>query len=77
MSWDVSRGLVKVNPIASWTEQDVRQYTEERDLPEHPLRGPGLRVDRLLAVHPRRRRGRRRRARAAGPDATSWSAACT
>jgi phosphoadenosine phosphosulfate reductase len=41
VSWDVSRGLVKVNPIASWTEQDVRQYTEEHELPEHPLRAQG------------------------------------
>lgn len=41
VSWDVSRGLVKVNPIATWTDQDVVGYTRDRGLPEHPLRGQG------------------------------------
>ena len=38
----MSRGLVKVNPIASWTDQDVEQYSRDRGLPEHPLREQGF-----------------------------------
>lgn len=41
VAWDVSRGLVKVNPIASWTDLDVSQYARDRNLPEHPLRDQG------------------------------------
>ena len=41
VTWDVSRGLVKVNPIAPWTELDVSQYARDRGLPEHPLRDQG------------------------------------
>ena len=45
--------------------------------PGAPARRPGLRVDRLLAVHPPRRRGRVRPAPAAGPAPTRSSAAST
>ena len=33
--------MVKVNPIAPWTEDDVRQYEADRDLPRHPLHDRG------------------------------------
>ncbi len=32
-----SRGLVKINPIATWTHEDVSHYEAERKLPIHPL----------------------------------------
>lgn len=38
---DSVRGLVKVNPIATWTDADVAAYTAERDLPRHPLVAAG------------------------------------
>jgi phosphoadenosine phosphosulfate reductase len=38
---DVGRGVVKVNPIASWTDADVAAYVRDHELPEHPLRGEG------------------------------------
>ena len=41
VSYDVGRGLVKVNPIARWTDDDVEQYSIERGLPVHPLREQG------------------------------------
>lgn len=41
VSWDVARGLVKVNPIVTWTDDDVAAYSADRDLPEHPLRAAG------------------------------------
>ena len=65
--YDVGRGLVKVNPLATWTDADVAGYIQDRDLPEHPLARPRLRVDRLLAVHPPRRATARTPAPAAGP----------
>ena len=34
VGWDERRGLVKVNPIATWTDQDVEDYQRDRDLPE-------------------------------------------
>jgi phosphoadenosine phosphosulfate reductase len=42
VSFDLGRGMVKVNPIATWTEQDVRQYEADRDLPRHPLHDRGF-----------------------------------
>jgi phosphoadenosine phosphosulfate reductase len=41
VSYDVGRGLVKVNPIANWTDQDVAGYIRDHDLPEHPLADRG------------------------------------
>lgn len=34
---DVGRGIVKVNPIANWTDADIAGYAHDRGLPEHPL----------------------------------------
>jgi phosphoadenosine phosphosulfate reductase len=41
VGYDVGRGLVKVNPIATWTEADVASYADDRALPEHPLKEKG------------------------------------
>ena len=76
MHLDVGRGIVKVNPLAGWTDDDIETYKRDHDLLEHPLGRPGLPVDRLLAVHPAGRTGEdprvgpvgRRRAR---PNAAS------
>jgi phosphoadenosine phosphosulfate reductase len=38
---DARRGLVKVNPLAAWTDADVAAYVREHDLPRHPLKGEG------------------------------------
>jgi phosphoadenosine phosphosulfate reductase len=38
---DVGRGIVKVNPIAGWTDDDVHVYVKDHALPEHPLRDSG------------------------------------
>lgn len=38
---DAARGVVKVNPLATWTDADVAQYALDHDLPEHPLRARG------------------------------------
>ena len=31
------RGLIKVNPLAAWSDDDVRWYIEEHDVPMNPL----------------------------------------
>ena len=31
------RGLIKVNPLATWSDDDVRWYIEEHDVPINPL----------------------------------------
>lgn len=41
MGWDVSRGVVKVNPIASWTDDDVAAHIRDHGLPVHPLADHG------------------------------------
>ena len=45
--------IVKLNPLAEWTEEEVWDYLRERDLPTHPLYAQGLHLDRLRALHPR------------------------
>jgi phosphoadenosine phosphosulfate reductase len=41
VSYDVGKGLVKVNPLATWTDLDVEGYARDRGLPIHPLRAQG------------------------------------
>ena len=37
VAWDEARQMVKVNPLATWTADDLAAYTIERELPVHPL----------------------------------------
>jgi phosphoadenosine phosphosulfate reductase len=37
VEWDATRGLVKVNPLVTWTDDDVLHYQRDHDLPVHPL----------------------------------------
>ena len=34
---DLLKSVVKINPLAAWTDADVERYAAEHDLPEHPL----------------------------------------
>jgi phosphoadenosine phosphosulfate reductase len=43
VSWDSSFGLVKVNPLATWTDQDTASYLSDHGLPVHPLVPRGYR----------------------------------
>ena len=38
---DTARGIVKYNPLADWTEQDLWGVIEEKDLPYNPLHDQG------------------------------------
>ena len=37
VSWDLARSMVKVNPLASWTDADMAAYIIDHDLPVSPL----------------------------------------
>ncbi len=37
VEWDARRGMVKVNPIARWTQDDVDAYVAEHDVLVNPL----------------------------------------
>jgi phosphoadenosine phosphosulfate reductase len=37
VSFDDTFGLVKINPLATWTDEDVAAYESSHDLPIHPL----------------------------------------
>jgi phosphoadenosine phosphosulfate reductase len=41
VSWDEARGLVKVNPLATWSDEDIANYLVDHDLPVHPLVAKG------------------------------------
>ena len=41
LMWDDKFGLAKVNPLATWTDDDVAYYLKSNGLPEHPLWAQG------------------------------------
>jgi phosphoadenosine phosphosulfate reductase len=41
LMWDEKFNLVKVNPLATWSDDDVEYYLKSHDLPEHPLWAEG------------------------------------
>ena len=41
LMWDEKFGLVKVNPLATWSDDDVEYYLKSHELPEHPLWAEG------------------------------------
>ena len=42
VGFDERRGMVKLNPLAGWTAEDVARYTEENGVFENPLRQVGF-----------------------------------
>ena len=41
VAWDDAFGLVKVNPLATWTDDDVACYEKDHELARHPLLSQG------------------------------------
>lgn len=41
VAYDDSWGMVKINPLATWTHQDLVGYAEDHRIPQHPLRAEG------------------------------------
>ena len=40
-AWDAAREMVKLNPLASWSDADIDDYVAAHDLPVHPLVAAG------------------------------------
>jgi phosphoadenosine phosphosulfate reductase len=41
VEWDSARQMVKINPIAAWTDDDVARYIADHDIIVNPLRDKG------------------------------------
>jgi len=41
VQWDAKHGLVKINPLALWSDDQVEAYQADHDLPRHPLVAQG------------------------------------
>jgi phosphoadenosine phosphosulfate reductase len=41
VEWDATNGLVKVNPLAAWTQDDVERYVADNGLLSNPLLSEG------------------------------------
>ena len=41
LAWDKDRQMVKLNPLAAWSDQDLLDYIAEHQLPVHPLLAQG------------------------------------
>jgi phosphoadenosine phosphosulfate reductase len=41
VSYEDNWGMVKINPLATWTDEDIASYMADHDLPEHPLMSQG------------------------------------
>jgi phosphoadenosine phosphosulfate reductase len=37
VDWDDKRDMIKINPLAAWTQDDVDDYIDEHDVPVNPL----------------------------------------
>jgi phosphoadenosine phosphosulfate reductase len=40
-AYDIGRGLVKINPLAAWSDDDMALYLQLHELPAHPLADKG------------------------------------
>lgn len=65
VEWDRGRGLVKINPIVAWSDDDVDRYVAEHDIIVNPLRHRGF---GSIGCAPCTRPGSGRSGRWAGSD---------
>lgn len=42
VEWDGNNGLVKINPLINWTEEKVREYLKQHNIPYNPLHDKGF-----------------------------------
>ena len=68
LSWDDKNEMIKVCPLATWTEDDVEDYQLPARSAAQRAGDAGVRLHRLRAVHPTGRPGRRPPLRALGRD---------
>ena len=59
VEWDAKRGMVKINPIVAWDDEELDKYIAHRGILINPLQYDGYPSDRLRPLHPSGRAGRR------------------
>ncbi len=42
VQWDEVNGLIKINPLANWSEEDVWEYVKKHNVPYNPLHDKGF-----------------------------------
>lgn len=42
IEWDEANNMIKLNPLINWTEEDVRHYVDEHNIPYNPLHDRGF-----------------------------------
>ena len=42
VEWDAGNGLIKISPLAAWTEDQTWDYIKANDVPYHPLHDQGF-----------------------------------
>jgi phosphoadenosine phosphosulfate reductase len=42
LEWDANRGIVKINPLVAWSDDEVARYVAEHDIIVNPLRDKGF-----------------------------------
>ena len=52
VAYDENWGMVKINPLATWTEEDITGYGSRPRHPRAPPAVPGLPLHRVRADHP-------------------------
>ena len=77
ISFDEAFGLVKINPLAAWSDDDMQAYIDENGVLVNPAGRRGLSVDRLRAVHRQAGDGRRPAQRTLGRAWPRPNAGCT
>ena len=77
VTWDERNGLVKVNPVAAWTFDDLLDYAGAHQVPVNLLLSQRLPLDRLRAVHQAGRAGRGPPVRPLGRASPRPNAGCT
>lgn len=67
VEWDAARGIVKLNPIVAWSDDDLTRYVTENDVIVNPLRFKGY---DSIGCWPCTRPGAGREGRWVGSDKT-------
>ena len=65
VEWDAKRDMVKINPLVTWSDEDMTRYIEEHDLVDNPLRLQGY---ESIGCWPCTKAGKGREGRWAGLD---------
>jgi phosphoadenosine phosphosulfate reductase len=42
VEWDEGNGLIKINPLINWSEQDAWDYVNQQSVPVNPLHKKGF-----------------------------------